>query len=482
MEVSLMKAIRLQRFRAFEDSGWIEFKPITLLFGYNSAGKSTILQALLMLKQSIQNPATDVPFVFSSDKWVDLGAYQDVVYQHKIDHGKPMVISMKVDIPEHYLDLLEKNETMTYKYKHNRNLINERHEDYTNEQQNEKLATIEYSVEISYNQKQRFIDVIGFKIISHHSKNVLSMHKKSPGDNAKGSFTSDFIDIENYKMPLFWYNFLPLVKSDENLFVISRITESIMERVQDTLNRLVNIGPVRAKPERSMLFSGEKPSNVGIKGEETFKLLYSDKFSDHSKHLDKKINKWLHNYGYQFEWKMMQKSNRGEFVLNEIVDGKKIISANIVDVGFGISQVLPIAVQLYAMENNGLLLIEQPEIHLHSKAQADLADLFIDAIQEGDKVILAETHSENLLLRLRRRIADGSMKHEDVGVYYVQHHKGSSTVNYIDLNEYGDMENMPDEFKKFFQDDFNEIMLIHKEKSKKLAEMTSTEEKNNNGS
>ena len=107
-----MKAIRLQRFKAFEDSGWIEFKPITLLFGYNSAGKSSILQALFMLKQSIKNMADEVPFVFSSEKGIDLGAFEDVVHKHEIDHKQPMVISLRVDIARKALQVLYNGNSM----------------------------------------------------------------------------------------------------------------------------------------------------------------------------------------------------------------------------------------------------------------------------------------------------------------------------------------------------------------------------------
>lgn len=453
-----MKAIRLQRFKAFEDSGWIEFKPITLLFGYNSAGKSSILQALLMLKQSLQNPALEVPFVFSSDKGVDLGAFQDVVFQHKIDHGKPMVISMKVEIPEEfYISLIgRKNQ-----YSKSELEILQDYDFRVLEDINlNKSVLFEYSIEISYNKKERFIDILGFNIKCPLQKNIFGLNKSRTGANAKATYFSDYFDLTGKKIPLSWYNFFPLIKSEDNFIELSKITEMIMQKVKDTLNRLVNIGPIRAKPDRSMLFTGERPSNVGSRGEDTFKLLYSDKYSEYSKHLEKKINKWLLNYGYVFEWNM-QKSNRGEFVLNELIDEKKKIFANIVDVGFGISQILPIAVQLYALEHDGILLIEQPEIHLHSRAQADLADLFIDAANEEKLYILAETHSENLLLRLRRRMAEGLIKHDNVGVYFVQHKNGSSRVLEVDINEFGDIENIPEEFKDFFQEDFNDLMELH---------------------
>ena len=166
---------------------------------------------------------------------------------------------------------------------------------------------------------------------------------------------------------------------------------------------MISVGPLRVLPERTMLFTGERPASVGMKGEDTFKLLFNDKHSAAPLHLEELLNEYLSKYHYRYDWNLL-KTNLGQFVLKDTITG---IPANIVDVGFGISQILPIAVQLYATGKNQILLLEQPEIHLHSKAQADIADLLIDALKLQRKTIIVETHSENLLLRLRRRVVEG---------------------------------------------------------------------------
>lgn len=92
---------------------------------------------------------------------------------------------------------------------------------------------------------------------------------------------------------------------------------------------------------------------------------------------------------------------------------------------------------------------------MHSKAQADIADLMIDAISYGKKTIVLETHSENLLLRLRRRVAEGEIiNSENVAIYYVEQRDVISRVHKMKLNQLGDIENIPDDFKKYFQDDY----------------------------
>lgn len=455
----MVKAVRLQRFRAFEDSGWIEFKPITLLFGYNSAGKSSILQALLMLKQSIKNMAEEVPFVFSSEKGVDLGAFEDVIHKHDIDHKKPMIISLRVDIEREVLTRLKKTEPLS---------VNEEAVTYEEDGIDDVAKTeIEFSIEISYNQKRRFIAVKGFSLKDRESnKTILSMEKKGVSETEKPEYFSDFVDCEDKKVSLTWNNFIPVIKPVGDFGGISNVSLSIRKAVIAGLDRIVNIGPLREQPDRTMLFAGEKPASVGTKGEDTFKLLFNDKHSISPMQLEEKLNSYLKKYNYLYEWNMLR-SNLGQFVLKDISTGT---IANIVDVGFGISQVLPVAVQLYATAKNRMLLIEQPEIHLHSKAQADIADLLIDVLEKGKKTIIIETHSENLLLRLRRRVAEGRIASEDVAVYYAEQRNAVSTIHLMNLNEYGDIEGMPEAFKDFFIDTYNDIMKLHEAKGKKLFE------------
>ena len=102
---------------------------------------------------------------------------------------------------------------------------------------------------------------------------------------------------------------------------------------------------------------------------------------------------------------------------------------NLKDVGFGLSQVLPVLVQCYAGDASRTIILEQPELHLHPRAQADLGDLLIDALGQGHRFLI-ETRSEHLLLRLRRRIAETTVKpsaeverklqRDQLGVYFVE--------------------------------------------------------------
>lgn len=87
-----MEAIRLERFKGYNDSGWIRLdKPITLIFGNNSSGKSALLNSILMLHQSVNSPDYEKSFIFNSKNNVDIGNFEDVAFNHIVDFNKPII-------------------------------------------------------------------------------------------------------------------------------------------------------------------------------------------------------------------------------------------------------------------------------------------------------------------------------------------------------------------------------------------------------
>jgi predicted ATPase len=134
------------------------------------------------------------------------------------------------------------------------------------------------------------------------------------------------------------------------------------------------------------------------------------------------------------------------------------------DAGFGWSQVLPIVLECALAEEGTIIIIEQPELHLHPRAQAQLSDLFTRTANRGVRLII-ETHSENLLLGLQKAIAstksgitqevgqDTGLNARDLGVYFVHRDGDKSTVTRIEVGVYGDLLNTPIGFEGFFADD-----------------------------
>lgn len=247
---------------------------------------------------------------------------------------------------------------------------------------------------------------------------------------------------------------------------LSELSREIVKHLIKDLGNVLHIGPLRQEPERIYQFTGETPSDVGSDGRDAPKILFLDKYSASSKNLIGDVNRWLEMMGYALEWDIL----KGEMAQLMLKD-KSGIRINLKDVGFGISQLLPVLIQGYVAEEGQTILLEQPEIHLHPRAQADLGDLFI-ALAEQNKSSIVETHSEHLMLRLRRRIAEQRIPKEMVGIYFVEWKGGESVVSRIELDDYGQMVNIPEGFKTFFSDDFEETMKITEKIAKRHSKET----------
>ena len=90
-------------------------------------------------------------------------------------------------------------------------------------------------------------------------------------------------------------------------------------------------------------------------------------------------------------------------------------------VGYGVGQSLPVITQC-CVSDGGMIIVEQPEVHLHPRLQSAVGDLFIDTVTSGRGQLLIETHSEHLVLRILRRIREGSFSAADLRILYVDLH------------------------------------------------------------
>ncbi len=226
---------------------------------------------------------------------------------------------------------------------------------------------------------------------------------------------------------------------------ISPITRQISSNFRKLLENLVYLGPLRSRPERIYEFSGDTTDYVGQSGEHMASILFQ------RPELVKQINEDLERLKVKYQLKVskLQYEDAGPsniFSLR-LVDKAKV-DVSLSDVGFGISQVLPVVVQSRLSEKK-TLLIEQPEIHLHPAHQAELGDMFIQsALGEQKNTLLLETHSEHLILRILRRIRETNdnelpegfphIRPKDVAVLYVQQGENGAQVIEIPVTEDGD--------------------------------------------
>lgn len=237
---------------------------------------------------------------------------------------------------------------------------------------------------------------------------------------------------------------------------MKNIPYSLGRIVELELRNFAYLGPLREFPHRSYLVSGQAPSDVGTRGERVAEALwFSTRIKVQRERMLRNINEWAAKFGVAKEVRLerLGRSNQYQVIF---VDPNLKIDVNLTDVGFGASQLLPIIVQGFYTQSPTLMLIEQPEIHLHPKAQALLGDLFIVFAHEIKHKLIIETHSEHLLARVQRRIAEEKLSPEEVTIYYFDPTERGTQIKLISLDDYGQFKHpLP---VGFFEEGWQEAM------------------------
>lgn len=444
----MIRSIRLINFKCFEDSGWIDLKSINLLFGYNSSGKSSILKFFQLMKQTVTSSLefNSTPLVFKDENGIDFGSYKDVV--HLGDESRSIEISFELD---------------TSKSQFSKNI-------------NTKILGEVFFVNLKFgfDKKNNLVVQHLFEVATVLNKQRTSMFKFTRNNIGSGwdfstgnGLAADTPLIHQNKfilIPMIGYH---STKGYENSIPdpLSSYAILVNNIILEYFNRCHYIGPLRSHPQRIYNFAGAAPRNVGNAGESTYNLIYNSSLSENS--LVPKINEWLSKYNYELECNPIS-NDIIQFNLVDIRNRKNKIS--IADAGFGISQVLPIFVELLNNQAFGkTILIEQPEIHLHSKMQAELADLLIECIKLNPlNILIIETHSENLLLRVRKKLLESKLSNsqtfnqDKLAVQYISNNGTKSIISRVNFLDNGNVETENKEFYNFFTSSFDEFMEISK--------------------
>jgi hypothetical protein len=182
-----------------------------------------------------------------------------------------------------------------------------------------------------------------------------------------------------------------------------------LDYVRRLLTRSSLIGPFRTPPERRYAFAGFSSIRGGASGERTIDLLITEDLLKTPGHpLREAVSFWLKYLKLAKSISVHDIAKGYLFEIGLAGLGQKS-DANVADVGYGVSQILPVIVEGLLMWPGGIYMVEEPEIHLHPDAQAGLADFFLYLSSKGVRCVV-ETHSEYFLIRLRRRLAEGRLR------------------------------------------------------------------------
>ena len=430
----MLNSLRIQNFKSWQDTGDIQFGSITGFFGTNSSGKTSILQFLLMLKQTVESSdRAQVLNLGDERSYVELGTMHDILHYHDNSKFLKFAFQYKYYTPTMGGDIMSKNASFSSKIDYEKDRI---HLDYFIHE--EETATY------------------------HPGYWSGSMNRESNNYDSKYQLnikeTQHIIPTKpSIQKP---YKFYIYPNEAHAVYSEYYYLEDAVFRFEDFFDTIHYLGPLREYPNRLYLWSGEQPDGVGNSGERAIAALLASRQQEPTieisedepkRTVEQHVAYWLKELGliHSFEVRPIA-PNRKEY---EVRIKRTAESAEVflTDVGFGVSQLLPVLVLLFYVPEGSTIILEQPEIHLHPAVQAGLADVFIDAIKRRNVQIILESHSEHLLQRLQRRLAEEALPTDQVKLYFTDFVGAASTLTPLDLDEYGNIRNWP---KNFFGDSF----------------------------
>lgn len=455
----MIKSLRIQNFKGWKDTGNIKLSPITLFLGPNSSGKSSIGQFLLLLKQSVTSDRKTVLFLGNSDSVVELGGSVDMLY--KGDTSNKLDFEYRWTLPKEIsLNTLG------------------------NEDAPDQLSvdSIDFHGQIGLYSKEKdenqYLEVESMEYTSFYkgseqiSASLKRVSKASSARSYKAA-AKPFRLIRTLGRP--WelpnpYRFYGFPAEMLSYFKNAYFTPQLNAEHEQLFSTISYIGPLRERGDRQYRWTGSVPSDVGPTGKNTILALLASRTQDRMYNFkpnqprlnfEEVVAKCLKDMGLIEQIAIGKvREDKSDYDVKVKPKGSESFS-DIPDVGFGISQVLPVIVQLFYAPANSIIIMEQPELHLHPSAQAKLADVMIDAINAREDAqprniqLIIETHSEHFLRRFQRRIAERALSEEQFSAYFANNEKAPTVLEPLQINLYGEIINWP---KNFFGDITGDVL------------------------
>ncbi len=405
--------IAVKGFKSIVEEREIDIRPLTILAGANSSGKSSIMQPLLMLKQTLEVPYDPGPLLIDGP-------------------------NVQFSEAEQFLSrLIDKKSIDHFKIKIGKSISNFSH-----------------SIETTFRKGSDGIEIVEMKTKGKLGDDSsvfpenLTLYPEMPPEDIK-ALTDKYgifriASINSVKRSRC---FLRLASQDNSKSINLDTTIKHFSDPEDDILKTIHLPGLRDTPEHTYGQTSTGPKYPGTFEYYAASVLYEWQESG-DEHLKAVTNalRTLELTGYVAAKKIGDigievKVGRLPYASSDETD-----TVNIADVGFGVSQVLPVLVALIAAEPRQLVYIEQPELHLHPNAQVKLAQVLADAAKRGVRVV-AETHSSLLLLGIQTLVAEGKLSPDLVKLHWFsRNEEGITEVDSVDLDEAGTYGEWPVDF------------------------------------
>lgn len=425
-------------FRGFQRETAFQLPAITLFIGRNNVGKSSGYAPLLLLRQTL-NARDSKTALLSRGEMLDVGSYRDFVHRHDLSkkiqfrvglsesgwrparrraHGEnsPAAVEMTFDSPDGGAARLYRHSLLD---PDNRSIVTR-----TRERDEDTFSIVSRMLPAATSVGRPLKEVTELR------SGLRNEEPDGFGFRGVGGLLVPRRWRENEER---WHKVRDWFNAASDLF---DVYQDANVRLNTWLSSISYLGPLRSLPQRTYRLAAEHPSDVGRDGQHAPELLFRGRDAQ----LREQTEHWLELLGYG----SLDFEQLGEDYFQVFLRARDGLKVNIAHSGIGLSQLLPLLVQGLTAPRGGLLIAQQPEIHLNPAQQCLLTDFLVERGSQGRRV-LVETHSEHVLLRLRRRIAEGEIDADDVAVYYFDSKGGNTVVERVPVGESGaiDREDWP---------------------------------------
>jgi len=439
-----MKQITFENYRCFHQKQDVPLAPLTLLVGNNSTGKTSFLAMIRILWDSVYGYGNlnfkESPF--------DLGSFDQIAFRHN-GRGNPVsAFEAGFYSSQDFSASLEFKEYQTLPVRSNMRLGNDD-------------SWVEYFVENG---------VVRMKLGTHRGTWLAPIDRNTqnhqiPMVPMRQLFLHG-IHSALYKQQVDKLTkFAPLYGSPS---FSNKDTNSVLDAnfmdLKFSEERPFMSAPIQSKPQRTYDQGSWIPDTEGC-----YAPMFLSSLENFEKekwqHLKSELERFGSSAGLfdEINIKRFGKSASAPFQVQVRKFGKKRKGPkhNLIDVGYGVSQVLPILTELLLPENTRMALLQQPEIHLHPSAQAALGSFFCEIASRGRQLVV-ETHSDFLVDRIRMDIRDQktNLKPEDVSILFFEHNDIGVQIHPIQIDGLGNVLNTPNSYGAFFMDEISRSLWI----------------------
>lgn len=422
--------LSIENVRCFSVKQRVEIRPLTILVGENSSGKSTFLS---ILHATVQSEFPNIPKIFNQSPF-EMGGFDTIATYKGGKYGRAGSFSVGLEW-QRVKSRVALSHSILVKFENNRGMPSV------------KEITLTMN-DVTVNAK---ID-----------GNEVHLHLiKSTSDGAQRKFSTHFsYPSTSYSDPLFQFYVRRAIADFNHIDFDLEFSEQAQETVRYGMQEKVkslSMSPLRTEPKRTYDESSDLEFTPG--GDHIPRVLSQLDFDDVSK--KQEVFKLLNEFGQDaglfesIKVKHLGKRPSDPFQVSVVTQGP---AANLVDVGYGVSQALPILVEVLSGSKSQQFILQQPEVHLHPRAQAALGAFFVNAVSHFRKRFVIETHSDYLIDRVRYEVAHGKLKPEDVQILFFDRPHFDVTIWELSLDAEGNIVNAPPSYRKFFLEEEMRLM------------------------